>query len=106
MPINKRIEIMLPLTYNNGQMIEPQKLYDLKDEIVKKFKGASMDDATINGTWIAPDGVAYYDKCKKLFVDIEDTPENGEWLKEYKEKLKVELKQIEVYITSYKIEIL
>ncbi|MDP2973581.1 MAG: hypothetical protein Q8N60_00880, partial [Candidatus Diapherotrites archaeon] len=57
-----------------------------------------------DGAWIDPiDGNAYYDRCKKLIVDIDDTPENLIWFENLKEELKIGLKQKEIYVVCIKI---
>jgi len=99
------VEIVLPLTYNDGSDIEPKKFFDIKEEVLAKFGGVSTDDAIIDGAWIDPvDGKAYYDRCKKLLVDVDNTAENRSWFEMLKEKLKIGLKQKEIYVVCSQIE--
>jgi hypothetical protein len=41
----------------------------------------------------------------KIFVDIADTDENREWMREFKKRWKANLEQLEIWLVSYIIEI-
>ena len=42
----------------------------------------------------------------RVYVDVEDGGEAGEFFREFKEKLKQRFQQLEIWITSYPIEVL
>jgi len=41
-----------------------------------------------------------------VFVDVPDLPENREYFVEFKEKLKVRFQRIDIWMTTYPIEVL
>jgi len=44
-------------------------------------------------------------KHVRLFVDVPDMPKNRAWMKEFKARWKKKLKQLEIWMVSYRIEI-
>ncbi len=38
--------------------------------------------------------------------DVADTPENGQFFQEYKEQLKARFRQIDIWMTTYPIEVI
>ena len=46
-----RFEILLPLFYNDGRPIEPEKFLATDDEIVQAFGATSTDQVTVRGKW-------------------------------------------------------
>jgi hypothetical protein len=49
-------------------------------------------------------GQSYRDDLIRVFVDVADTPENQQFFRDLKERLKARFQQIEIRITSYLIE--
>lgn len=48
----------------------------------------------------------YHDKLMRTRVDAEDTKENQDFFKLFKETLKARFQQIDIWITAYAIEVL
>ena len=46
-----RFEILLPLFFNDGRPIEPEKFLATDDELVQAFNATSTDHVTIRGRW-------------------------------------------------------
>jgi len=46
-----RFEILLPLFYDDGRPIEPEKFLATDDEIVQVFGATSADQVTVHGKW-------------------------------------------------------
>jgi hypothetical protein len=40
-----------------------------------------------------------------MFVDVLDTAKNRRWMKQFKERWKQELEQIDIWMVSYRIEV-
>jgi hypothetical protein len=71
----RRYEILLPLTYNNGQPVPGEAVEQTREELILRFGAATLSPSTFRGAWINS-GVRYEDESLRLFVDVEDTPEN------------------------------
>jgi hypothetical protein len=92
-----RVDIYLPLYYNNNQSIEKSKFVDTFNELVEMFGGCSADEHTILGSWKDPDSdILYNDENTIYHVICEDRKENSNLLSRYKEKLKERFRQKEI----------
>jgi hypothetical protein len=47
----KRFEILLPLTYNDGTLIEPDKFDQTAEDLCDRFGGVTQDTVRLTGTW-------------------------------------------------------
>ena len=100
----RRFEILLPLQFNDGSDIPTDWLAEAVLEIVGKFDAASYETQKVEGHW-RYQGVLYRDNLVRIVVDIADTDENREWMREFKKRWKVKLDQLELWLVSYIIEI-
>ena len=75
LPIKQQLkaEILVPIFYNNGTSVEPEKYRILFEELVKQFGAVSSEDYNIiNGYWINPqDNKAYADKNKVYWTIVQ-----------------------------------
>ncbi len=101
----KRYEILLPLLYNDGQKIEEELFLITQEELADKFGATTTDTARIVGKWIYQDQL-YEDRLLRIVIDVQPTEEIERFFKAYKETLKERFKQIDIWITSYEIEII
>jgi hypothetical protein len=92
-------DIYLPLTYNDGTPIEPQKFGLTKDELIKKFGGFSalLASDRVEGWWqfgqrIIKDDIRIF----RVVTDKDDKP----FWKEYKERLKTRFVQEDIFIVK------
>ena len=104
MPL-KRYEILLPLRYNDGSKVEPEKFEATQAELLARFGALSFEPYPVKGLW-SESGRVYKDKPICLVVDVDDSPETLGFFREYKETLKVRFKQIEIWITAHPIDII
>jgi hypothetical protein len=65
----RRYEILLPVTYNDGRPIEPEKLYQTRDELVAQFGAVSLVPHVVLGTWVH-EGTRYEDELRRITVDV------------------------------------
>lgn len=100
----KRFEILLPLDYNDGAQVEPEKLDQTAEELSDRFGAITQDTIGITGSW-KYGGSRYRDRLLRICVDTADIEAKG-FLKAYKEALKVRFNQIDIWITSQEIEII
>ena len=74
-------------------------------EMRQKFGAASCETQTIRGLW--PRGPKLYrDDLIRLFVDVEDTVENQQVFRRIKSRLMKRFKQIDIWITTYPIDVI
>jgi hypothetical protein len=100
-----RFEILLPLFYNDGRAVEDRKFIETDDELVASFGATSTDSVTIRGHWLYQSTI-YEDRLVRVRLDVEDTPENWQMMRDIKEVLKQRFEQIDIWISAHRIEIL
>ncbi len=101
-----RFEILIPLYYNDGTEIEPEKHLITREELLHRFhEGLTWIPANALGLYIYK-GARYTDRCDLLFILTDETKENLEFMREYKETLKDRYEQHEILIYVTKVEIL
>jgi len=95
-----KVEILVPIFYNNGTNVEAEKYRILFEELVKQFGAVSSEDNNvINGYWINPqDNKAYADKNKVYWIIVPDTEENRQYFVNLQNKLESLFKQESILI--------
>ena len=101
----RRYEMLLPLKYNDGCSVEVEKIYQTREELIARFDAVSFQPGVVQGTWVY-EGVRYEDDLRQIVVDVEDTLEMRQFFLDYKPILCERFQQIEIYITSYVVEVL
>ena len=97
MPL-KRYEILLPLRYNDGAPVEPERFEKTRHELITRFHGATFDPQPVRGFWLLQ-GTEYEDLLIRITVDVEDTADAESFFTDFKERLKERFQQIEIWIT-------
>ncbi len=100
----RRFEVLLPLQFNDGSEIPPDSLAEVVLEIVEKFDAASYETQKVEGHW-RYQGILYRDSLVKIVVDVADTDENRDWMREFKKRWKAKLDQLELWLVSYIIDV-
>ena len=100
----RRFEILLPLRFNDNQPVPDDLIAGLLLQLEHHFGAVSAETQTIHGRW-THEGLTYRDELVRVFVDT-DLPETRAFFLEFKEILKRELKQIDIWMTTYPIEVL
>jgi len=100
----RRFEVLLPLQFNDGRDVPPEWLAEAVLEIVGYFGAASYETQKVEGHW-RHGGVLYRDDLVKIVVDVADTFENRQWLRDFKDRWKKRLEQVELWMISYRIEV-
>jgi hypothetical protein len=101
----RRYEILLPLRFNDGRPVPDDVIADLLLRLEGRFGAVSAETQRIEGRW-HHEGQSYRDELIRVFVDAADTPETRQFFVEYKETLKAALQQIDIWMTTYPIEVL
>jgi hypothetical protein len=59
----------------------------------------------MRGAW-EHQGKVYEDNLTRFFVDVPDRPEHRQFFREFKEVLKRRFEQLEIWITSYPLDVI
>ena len=100
----RRFEILLPLQFNDGRDIPNKWLAEAVLEIVTNFGAASYETQRVEGHW-RHQGILYRDTLVKIVIDTPDKEENRVWMRDYKERWKQKLEQLELWLISYTIDV-
>jgi len=73
-------------------------------EIVDRFGASSYETQKLEGHW-RYGGVLYRDNLVRLVVDVPDSTESRQWMKQFKGRWKIRLEQLELWMVSYRIEV-
>jgi len=101
----RRFEILLPRRFNDGQAVPDELIADTLLELEERFGAVSSETQSIRGLWRHEDQL-FRDELIRVFVDTLDVPESREFFLEYKELLKARFQQIDIWLTTYPIDIL
>jgi hypothetical protein len=101
----KKYEIYLPLRYNDGKEIEPQKLKQIREQLIAVFGAITVSSlsAPFQGTW-RYGGVEFMDDIIRIEVITEKDLSSNRFFKNFKRQLKGTLHQFDILITVYDIE--
>ena len=100
----RRFEVLLPLRFNDGRDIPSEWIAEAVLEIVDQFGAASYETQKVEGHW-RQGGIVYRDDLVRIFVDVADHAKNRRWMKKFKERWKLRLEQLELWMVSYRIEV-
>ena len=100
----RRFEVLLPLQFNDGRDVPPERLAEALLEVVDRFGAASYETQKVEGHW-RHGGVVYRDNLVRIVVDVPDSEENRNWMKHFKSQWKAKLQQLELWVVSYRIDI-
>jgi hypothetical protein len=101
----RRFEILLPRRFNDGQPVPDELIADVLLELEERFGAVSCATQTIRGLWRHEDDL-FRDDLVRAFVDAPDVPESRHFFLEFKERVKATFRQIDIWVTTYPIEVL
>ena len=100
-----RFEILLPLFYNDGRQVEPDRFLATDDDLVARFGATSTDTVAVRGQW-KYQSTTFSDQLIRVRIDVEDAPENWEAMRQIKEILKTRFDQLDIWITAHRIDVI
>ncbi len=100
----RRFEILLPLRFNDGTPVPEALIANTLVEIRRNFGAVSSETQRIEGQWQHA-GQVYRDELMRVFVDVENTPQNREFFHQFREQLKIRFRQVAIWMTSHPIDI-
>lgn len=101
----RRFEILLPLRFNDGSRVPDDLIADTLLELRTRFGAVSCETQTIQGIWHY-EGQVFRDDLIRVFVDASDNIRNRKFFKSLKDRLKARFRQLDIWITSYPIDVL
>jgi hypothetical protein len=101
----RRFEILLPLRFNDGKPVPDELVADTLTDLEQRFGAVSSESQVIRGIWHSQ-GQVFRDESARVFVDVPDLPENRQFFVELKDRLKVRLQQLDIWMTSYLIDVI
>jgi hypothetical protein len=100
----RRFEVLLPLRFNDGRDVPGEWIAEAVLEIVDHFGAASYETQKVEGHW-RHSGILYRDDLVRIVVDVPDSARNRQWMRQCKDRWKVRLEQLELWMVSYRIEV-
>jgi hypothetical protein len=99
-----KYDVYLPLKYNSGTAIEPEKIEQIQAQLMAAFGAITVSSfsAPFQGTWRYGD-VEFIDDIIRIEVI---TDEELQFFKNFKRRLKRKLRQIEILITMQYIYVI
>ena len=101
----KEYDIFLPLFYNNGTPIEPNKFQELQSGLLDRFEGLTYFPQANQGFWKFGD-MTYRDEIVIYRVISRDSNSSREYLGKLKEQLKQDFQQLDILIIERDIGLL
>lgn len=102
---SRRYEILLPLKFNDGQPVPSGLIGDTLVELRRRFGAVSWETQIIQGIWQHQEA-EFRDELVRVFVDVADLPQNREFFAEFKGQLKTRFRQLDIWMTTYPIEVI
>lgn len=103
--LSRRFELLLPQRFNDGTPVPEQFVADALLELRQHFGAVSWETQIIRGLW-KYEQQEFQDDLVRVFVDVPDEPESREFMIAFKERMKARFRQIDIWMTTYPIEIL
>ncbi|MEK7686298.1 MAG: hypothetical protein AAB466_12840 [Verrucomicrobiota bacterium] len=100
----RRYEIILPTRHNDGSPVQEENHLWVGEQLAAQFGAYTFEPQPLRGVWTLQ-GVRYEEDNLRVFVDVEDTPENADFFGQLKPRLKERFRQIDIWIVSYEIRI-
>jgi hypothetical protein len=104
MSARRRYGILLPLQFNDGSAVSESLLWRTVEELESQFGAVSSDSQIVRGIW-EHEGTVYRDNNTRLVLDVEDSQENRAFFTALKETLKMRFGQLDIWITSYIVDV-
>ena len=101
----RRFEILLPLRFNDGQPVPDELTGATILELRERFGAVSCETQVIRGVWQHENQI-YRDDLARVVVDAPDEPQSREFFVRFKERLKERFQQLDIWLTTYPIEVL
>ena len=104
MSASRRYEILLPLRFNDGELVADDLIGLTMQELRLQFGAVTWETQVVRGLR-QHEGEVFEDDSMPLVVDVDDLPVNREFFRQFKERLKVRFRQIDIWMTTHTIDV-
>lgn len=101
----RRFEVLLPLQFSDGSPVPDELIGQTMKELRERFGVLSSESQITRGFWTHQSQV-HQDQLMRLYLDLPDIPENTQFFAQYKETLKERFQQLDIYVTTFLVEVL
>ena len=101
----KEYDLFVPLYYNDGRLVEPQKFQTLQQQLLEQFGGLTFFPQPNEGLWTVA-GITYRDAIVIYRVITSDAQAARRFLAALKARLKEALQQEDILIVERDVETL
>jgi hypothetical protein len=101
----RRYEMLLPLRFNDRRPIPDELIVDTLLELEEQFGAVSCESQRTRGYW-RHESELFRDELIRVYVDVPDLTEHREFFARFKEQLKARFQQIEIWMTTYPLDVL
>ena len=101
----KEYDLFIPLNYNDGRQVEPERFQALQAQLLTQFGGLTFFPQPNEGFWTLAD-ITYRDEIVIYRVITSDAQAARRFWSDLKERLKQELQQEEILIVERDVETL
>jgi hypothetical protein len=98
-------DVYIPLTYNDGTPVEPEKIADLKGRLKDRFGGLTFFPQRNEGLWKVGN-VTFRDEIVICRIHAEDVQTSRAYFLQLKEEMKALFRQQDILIVERKVEVL
>ena len=88
----RHYEILLPRKFNDGTLVPNAVISSALLHLEQRFGAVSWETQLIQGAW-HDGGKRYRDELFRVFIDVDDTPTNREFFRQFKERLKSDFQE-------------
>ncbi len=103
--VYRRFELLRPLRFNDGTSIPDEFVSDALTELEERF-GAVSCESQHTRRQRRHEGQTYRDDLVRLYVDVPDAAGHRQLFAEFKDRAKVKFGQIDLWMTTYLIEVI
>jgi hypothetical protein len=101
----RRFEVLLPLWFNDGRAVPEEHFAETLAELRARFGDLSIETQATRGLSQYGDR-SFRDDLIRVYVDVEDLPENRQFFQSWKETLIARFEQHDIWLTTYPLEVL
>ena len=101
----RRFEILLPRQFNDGQPVPYALISQTLLELEQRFGAVSCETQIIRGLWRHEEQL-FRDDLIRVFLDAPDVPASREFFREFKERAKERFRQLDIWLTTYPVDVL
>ena len=101
----RRYEMLLPLMFNDGSTVPDDLVAETLLELKNQFGPFSSETQVTRGQWTHAEQ-SFRDSLMRVYVDVTDLPEHREFFTAFKETLKVRFQQIDIWMTTYPVDVI